>query len=103
MDLLEPFGYGSAEPFQMKYMSGFSAEKYNMPSSELEPRAIGKAKKDAKVLMDNTLTRYTAIVERQDNVNFTTENDNYSLLPVWNYNCYISRKTVSFQNQRSDR
>ena len=37
----------------MKYMSGFSAEKYNMSSSELEPRAIGKAKKDAKVLMND--------------------------------------------------
>lgn len=97
MDLLEPFGYGSLEPFQMKYMSGFSAEKYNMDSRELEPRAIGKAKKDAKVLMDVTLSRYTSIVERQDNVNFRTEADNYSLLPVWNYNYTYKGKPYLFK------
>lgn len=97
MDLLEPYGYNDLEPFQMKYMSGFSAEKYNMPSSELEPRATAKAKKDAKELMDKTLSRYTAIVERSDNVNFKTVNDNYSLLPVWNYNYDYKGKTYLFK------
>lgn len=97
MELLEPFEYAALEPFDMKYMSGFSAEKYNMSSSELEPRAIGKAKKDARELMDKTMTQYTSIIDRQDDVNFTREQDNYSLLPVWNYNYTYKGKPYLFK------
>lgn len=97
MDLLEPFEYAALEPFDMKYMSGFSAEKYNMPSSELEPRAIGKAKKDARELMDKTMTQYTTVTDREDDVNFIREKDDYSLLPVWNYNYTYKGKTYLFK------
>ena len=47
--------------------------------------------------MDQTLSRYTAVVDRQDNVNFRTENDNYSLLPVWNYNYTYRGKPYLFK------
>ncbi len=97
MDLLEPYDYGALESFQAKYMSGFLAEKYNMTSSELEPRAMQKAKADAKALMDKTIDRYTMVTDRRDDVRFETLRDNYSLLPVWNYTYTYKGKTYPFK------
>ena len=97
MDLLEPYSYELLQPFDTKYLSGFAAEKYNMSSSELEPRAIKKAKVDARTLMDQTLTRYSSVTDRQDNINFQTKADNYSLLPVWNYTYIYRGKPYPFK------
>lgn len=85
MDLLEPFDYNALEKFQSKYMSGFLAEKYNMSAAELEPRAKEKAGKDAKSLMDKTMTEYVTVERKQDNISLDTTADYYTLLPVWNY------------------
>ncbi len=97
MDILEPFDYGALEAFQEKYMSGFLAEKYSVSSTELEPRAKEKARKDAKVLMDKTFDRYTAVIDRHDNVNMQTTAENYSLLPVWSYSYTYKGKTYPFK------
>ena len=68
MDLIEPYDYKALEDFQTKYMSGFFAEKYNMDATELGPRAKDKAKADAKAIMNKTVTGYSTITNRTDNV-----------------------------------
>lgn len=85
MDLLEPFDYGALEAFRTKYMSGFLAEKYNLSSEELEPRARQKARQDAKNLMNQSIAEYTSFERRNDDVHMDTTGNYYTLLPVWNY------------------
>lgn len=85
MDILEPFDYSALEAFQTKYMSGFLAEKYNLSSEELEPRARQRAEEDARGLMDRTLEGYTTVSERQEDVTMDAMQSYYALLPVWNY------------------
>lgn len=97
MDLLEPYDYGALTAFESKYMSGFLAEKYNMGQDELEPRAKQKAKTDAEGLMNETLSGYTSISERHENMNMQTKQAEYSLLPVWNYTYTYKGKTYPFK------
>jgi len=74
MDLLEPFGYGSAEPFQMKYMSGFLAEKYNMTSEE--KKVILNIKKFFMGIdNENYGYSYSVLSEAFKNNNYPTKND----------------------------
>lgn len=85
MDLIEPYDYKALEDFQTKYMSGFFAEKYNMDATELGPRAKDKAKADAKAIMNKTITGYSTITNRTDNVTMDEKKADYALLPVWCY------------------
>lgn len=96
MDLMEPYNYGALEDFQAKYMSGFMAEKYNMPDSELQPRAYAKAKADAEQLMNETLTGYTTVAQRDPQLTLDNTQTNYALLPVWNYTYTYKGKTYPF-------
>ena len=96
MDLMEPYDYAALEDFQMKYMSGFLAEKYNMSDDELQVRAREKAKKDAEALMNETLNGYTTVTDKQPDLNLDRTQTNYSLLPVWRYTYTYKDKVYPF-------
>ena len=85
MDLMEPYDYQALEQFQMKYMSGFYGEMYNMGSAELEPRARRKAENDSEDLMRQSLTGYTSLTPERRNLQIQNKATDYALLPVWVY------------------
>ena len=97
MDLIEPYDYKALEDFQTKYMSGFFAEKYNMDATELGPRAKDKAKADAKAIMNKTVTGYSTITNRTDNVTMDEKKADYALLPVWCYSYKYKGKDYLFK------
>ena len=97
MDLIEPYDYKALEDFQTKYMSGFFAEKYNMDATELGPRAKDKAKADAKAIMNKTITGYSTITNRTDNVTMDEKKADYALLPVWCYSYQYKGKDYLFK------
>lgn len=97
MDLIEPYDYKALEDFQTKYMSGFFAEKYNMDATELGPRAKDKAKADAKAIMNKTITGYSTITNRTDNVTMDEKKADYALLPVWCYSYKYKGKDYLFK------
>lgn len=85
MDLMEPYDYRALEQFQMKYMSGFYGEMYNMGSNELEPRARAKAQSDSEELMMQSISGYTTVVPEHKNLQLQNQGTDYALLPVWVY------------------
>ena len=85
MDLMEPYDYQALEQFQMKYMSGFFGEMYNLGSAELEPRARRKAENDSEDLMRKTLSGYSTITTEYRNLQLQNRATDYALLPVWAY------------------
>lgn len=85
MDLIEPYDYGALEQFQMKYMSGFCGEMYNLGSDELEPRARKKAQRDSEELMMQSISGYTTVTAEHKNLQLLNKATNYALLPVWVY------------------
>ena len=103
MDLIEPYDYKALEDFQTKYMSGFFAEKYNMDATELGPRAKDKAKADAKAIMNKTVTGYSTITNRTDNVTMDEKKADYALLPVWCYSYKYKGEGLPVQNEWADR
>ncbi len=96
MDLLEPFNYQALEDFQMKYMSGFYGEMYNMGSDELEPRARRKAQNDSEELMMQTITGYSSVTPERKNLNLRNRKTDYALLPVWVYTYSYGGQTYRF-------
>lgn len=85
MDLLEPFDYAGLEYFQDKYMSGFLGEVYNMPSAEVEPRAIEKVDNAISRLISDSISGYATVTKNSSNTNHMQKRVQYALLPVWEY------------------
>lgn len=85
MDLMEPYNYNQLTNFQPEYMSGFYAEKYNMPSEEVENRAREKMNKDAGVLLHQTCGGYSAVIPKEQEIRVTGSSSCFGLLPVWKY------------------
>lgn len=96
MDLMEPYDYAALERFQMKYMSGFFSEMYNMGSEQLEPRARQKAHNDSEDLMRQSLAGYNSTMPEYRNLQLTKRGTNYALLPVWVYTYHYGGKQYNF-------
>lgn len=102
MDMMEPYGYEALEKFRPEYMSGFLGEIYNQPAEALEPRAEERARKDASVMLHNTMNGYTALIPAQETVRMHSVQSKYALLPIWryrynyegtNYDCFVNGQT----------
>ncbi len=83
MERLEPFHYDQLTPFEMPYLTGFLAEKYNDDKEKMRQRAEGRIREYAVRETMNTIEGYAAVnVVRQD-VKLTQRNQDYAMLPVW--------------------
>lgn len=85
MDQIGPFDYDGLKPFDPRYMSGFLAEKYNMPAGELESRAKRKMDADAQRLLEKTYAQYGSVRVEKKDCQIKDSRAACSLLPVWRY------------------
>ena len=85
MDLMEPYNYEQLVSFTPEYMSGFYAEKYNMPSDALENRARTKMNEDAEKLLRESYAGYNSVRTVNQEVQVRKSSADYGLLPVWKY------------------
>lgn len=96
MDLIEPFNYSELTNFEVSYMSGYMAEKYNYTSEELENRAIRRTDKYSTDLARGTISGYDSVSVLSSDVRSNIENSEYVLLPVWIYNYRYNKKDYKF-------
>lgn len=85
MDLMEPFGYNQLTDFKPEYLSGFYAEKYNMPANLVESRAKQKVNDDTRQMVNAQCAGYTSLRQIRNNVTVKHADQKYGLLPVWKY------------------
>lgn len=100
MDLMEPYRYGQLEDFKECFLSGFSAEHYNMEAEEAKGRAESKSKADMHEILNNSLQGYTG-VQGRENERITLEQKEhcFTLLPVWIYRyIYINEAYIFYIN-----
>jgi DNA-directed RNA polymerase subunit RPC12/RpoP len=86
MDKLEPFNYYGLVDFDMSYMSGYMAEKYNYTSRELESRTKTKVERYAYDLTRDTIFGYDSVEVRECYVDSNIQAAEYAMLPAWIYN-----------------
>ena len=96
MAKLEPFNYNDLKPFEMGYLSGYMAEKFNYASEDLRGKAENQAKDGGYSIARDDMSGYSTVsvthrAERADSTK--TE---YSLLPVWLYKYTYKGKEYVF-------
>lgn len=85
MDLMEPYNYGQLTEFNPQYLSGFFAEKYNMPGVQMEGRAQKKMSEDTAALVKGQATGYSTVRQIRNDIVIRQATQNYGMLPVWKY------------------
>lgn len=86
MDKLEPFTYSQLADFDMMYLSGYYAEKYDYDSEQMAPRAERRVKSYIYDLTRESITGYSTVNVIKQNSKLKRRSAKYVMLPVWMVN-----------------
>lgn len=96
MDKLEPYSYNELKTFDMGYLSGYLAEKYNYSSEELKKRAEKRVEQYIVREARETMLGYTTTMITEQNVRLRCQGASYTMLPVWLLNYRYRGKDYLF-------
>ena len=96
MDSIEPFNYDEFKEFNMSYLSGFLAEKYDIDKVEASKRAHERIVTSTIDELKSTIKGYTTVTVKDHNVKIDTKKAEYILLPVWMLNIKYKDKLHLF-------
>ncbi len=91
MDKLEPYTYSSLKDFNMPYLAGYIAEKYDFTDEQMLPRIKERVAAYVNSYLRSTIGGYTTVNVNRENINILKRNAAYTLLPVWMV-CYDYKK-----------
>ena len=83
MDKLEPYDYRYLKDFNMPYLAGYIAEKYNFTDKDLLPRVTARIEEYVESYIRSTLLGYTTIRYQNKQIDIKQKDAYYTLLPVW--------------------
>lgn len=83
MDRLEPFHYDNLKDFNIPYLAGYIAEKYNYTDKELFPRVRQRVEQYVDNYIHSTITGYSTTTFRNKRTDIKQRNAYYTLMPIW--------------------
>lgn len=97
MESIEPFQYEELVPFQMSYLSGYLADKYDVEPDELTARVHTRMENSMKASFRETVQGYDEVLERHGDIHIAEKGKvKYGLFPVWFLNTKWNGKQYSF-------
>ena len=96
MESIEPFDYSGLTDFDTAYLSGFFADKYDVPSEKGEERIRQRVDAAINDLVQNTLIGYATVVPTARQLRVDQSKARYVLLPVWMLNTNYNGKIYTF-------
>ncbi len=83
METLEPFDFSEAKPFQMEYLSGYLADRYDVSAKESESRANQRIKESMDGALRQSVTGYDIVQTKRVNIRLENAKSKYAFFPVW--------------------
>ena len=96
MESLEPYDYSQLKAFDMAYLAGYQAEKYNFSSESLQGRAKNRAREAAIGMTRSTIDSYETVHVVDQRVQIQEKRVDYVMLPVWVLNYRYQNQNYSF-------
>jgi len=96
MDAVEPYDYRDLRPFQMTYLSGYLADRYDVSAQESSKRAEARAAASLRGALQGTTKGYGACKPENEQYWIHQASARYALLPVWTLNCEWNGKNYRF-------
>ena len=92
MDKLEPYHYNHLKDFNMPYLAGYIAEKYDFTDEEMLPRIKERVGAYVDNYISSTIGGYSSVMYHRKDINIRKKHADYTLLPVWMV-CYDYRQS----------
>lgn len=97
MEAIEPYDYTELKPFQISYLSGYFADKYDVEPDDLTGRVHERMEKSVRCCFADTVYGYEMVIPRRERVQIAQKGEvRYALFPVWFLNTKWNGKTYSF-------
>lgn len=96
MESIEPFDYSQMVPFDMAYLSGYLADKYDVPSEQGEDRIRERVERSMNDRIQSTLLGYATVIPTSRQLQVHHSKARYVLLPVWMLNTKYNGKIYTF-------
>lgn len=96
MESIEPFDYSALQPFEMAYLTGYLADKYDVPHENGQERIRQRVSNAMESRVQNSLIGYTTAIPTVKNLKITHSKAQYVLLPVWILNTSYKGKSYTF-------
>ena len=96
MEAIEPFDTSEMKPFDMGYLPGYQAERYDVDAQAAEPRADDRIRRSAIDAVAGTVQGYTRVTVQSANVRLTQGRVLNVMAPVWMLNTQWKGKTYTF-------
>ena len=96
MESIEPFDYSQMVSFDMAYLSGYLADKYDVPSENGETRIRERVEQSMQDQIQTSLLGYATVLPANRQIQIQNSKANYVLLPVWMLNSKYNGKIYTF-------
>ncbi|MBR5091730.1 MAG: hypothetical protein IK093_20090, partial [Ruminiclostridium sp.] len=96
MDSIEPFNYGELEEFDMSYLSGHNAQRYDVTKEQVFPRIDMRVKEAAEQVFTSDITGYSRTVVTHKDFRITNMNYRQAMLPMWFLTYFYKDKLYYF-------
>jgi DNA-directed RNA polymerase subunit RPC12/RpoP len=83
MDAIEPFEFDAVVPFEMGYLTGFYADKYDVSSDADAKRVKDRVRSTTINECRSSVNGYATSVPVQEDVDVHVNDIHYAFLPVW--------------------
>lgn len=96
MESIEPFDYSALVDFDTAYLSGFLADKYDVPSEDGQPRIRQRVENSMNQQIQQSILGYATAIPANCKIDVRHSKAKYVLLPVWILNTKYRGKTYTF-------
>lgn len=96
MESIEPFDYSGVVDFDMAYLSGYLADKYDIPSEKGEERVRQRVNQSMNDELQSSLLGYHSVIPTNHQLHISHNKAKYILLPVWILNTNYNGKIYTF-------
>ena len=96
MESIEPFDYSQMVPFDMPYLTGYLADKYDVPAEQGQERIRQRVEQSMQEKIQPTLLGYATVVPTSRQIQVHHNKAKYVLLPVWMLNTKYNGKIYTF-------
>lgn len=96
MESIEPYDYNDLVSFEMAYLSGFLADKYDVESKAGEDRIRQRVETAMNDQLQSSFLGYASVIPASRQITIDHSKASYVLLPVWLLNTRYQGKTYTF-------
>ena len=96
MQAIEPFDYSKMIDFEMPYLAGYTAEKYDVEPSAASVTVNARIKTSTINEFSRTTHGYTTVTPQSTSIKILNGKTRYALLPVWMINTNYNDKSYTF-------